>query len=72
MNKLREMKRQAQGITNKYCDGVAKKLEDQVKKLLKVYNYSFECAEGLDDLITQRDKDRKELDFLRLALQRLK
>lgn len=66
------MKVQAQGITNKYCDGVAKKLEDQVKKLLKVYNYSFECAEGLDELIAQRDKDRKELEQLKLALQQLK
>jgi hypothetical protein len=33
-----------------HCEGVAVKLLNQIKKVLKAYNYSHTCSEGLDGL----------------------
>jgi hypothetical protein len=41
MSNLREKKKDKNNINNKYCDGVAKKLEDRVKKVLLSYDYTF-------------------------------
>jgi hypothetical protein len=46
---LRELK-QLESPNRNYCEGVAIKLLNQLKKVLKTYNYSFSCAEGLNKL----------------------
>lgn len=33
-----------------FCEGVAPSLEKQLKKILKVYNYSYACTQGLPEL----------------------
>lgn len=69
MNSLREKKKDISAQNNKYCEGVAKKLEDRVKKLLKIYDYTFECAEGIDEL---REKKLREESELAAAEKRLR
>ena len=61
MANLREKKNDKNNVNNKYCEGVAKKLEDRVKKVLMTYDYTFECAEGLEELKLKRDNDKREL-----------
>lgn len=68
---LREKKKDVSNIKNKYCEGVAKKLEDRIKKVLLSYDYTFECAEGLDELKRQRDEDKVELDKAESRLRQL-
>ena len=36
---------------------MVKSLEEELRKSLRIYNYSFACAEGLEDL----EKDREKL-----------
>ena len=36
------------------CKGVVLSLELDLKKVLRIFNYSFACSEGLEDL----EKDR--------------
>ena len=48
MTNLREKKKDKSNINNMYCEGVVKKLEDRVKKVLMTYDYTFECAQGLE------------------------
>ena len=50
MTNLREKKNDKSNINNKYCEGVVKKLEDRVKRVLMTYDYTFDCAEGLDTM----------------------
>lgn len=61
MNSLREKKKDINAKSNKYCEGVAKKLEDRVRKLLKIYDYTFECAEGYDELKDKKIFEEREL-----------
>lgn len=61
MASLREKKKDKSTINNTFCEGVAKKLEDRVKKVIISYNYTFECAEGLRDMEQQRDNSRANL-----------
>jgi hypothetical protein len=62
MANLREKKKDKNNINNKYCEGVVKKLEDRVKKVLLSYDYTFECAEGLEEMVNQKQNDIKELE----------
>jgi hypothetical protein len=41
---LRQKKIEIGNVTNEYCEGIAKKLEDQVERVLRIYNYTFSCA----------------------------
>lgn len=41
MANLRLKKKDKSNINNKYCEGVAAKLLDRVKKVLLNYNYTF-------------------------------
>lgn len=52
---LKFKKKQFGNIKNKYCQGVALKLEMQIKRLLKAINWTFMCADGLQDLINKRN-----------------
>jgi len=61
MANLREKKKDKSNINNKYCEGVVKKLEDRVKKVLLSYDYTFECAEGLEDMRSQKNSDLQDL-----------
>ena len=45
----------------KHCEGVAKNLESQLKKVLRTFNYSFACAEGLENTLQEKEKREKEL-----------
>ncbi len=54
LSHLREKKKEFGNTTNKYCEGVALKLEMQIKRLLKAVNWTFMCADGLDDLTNKR------------------
>jgi hypothetical protein len=47
---LRQKKKELGNNTNKYCEGVALKLEMQIKRLLKAVNWTFSCADGLKEL----------------------
>lgn len=58
MTNLREKKKDKSNISNKYCEGVVKKLEDRVKKVLMTYDYTFECAEGLEDIKRKRNEHK--------------
>ena len=71
MTSLREKKKDASAQHNKYCEGVAKKLEDRVKKLLRIYDYTFECAEGLDDLRARLLSHQADLTFTLRRLEEL-
>ena len=71
MASLREKKKDVNSQNNKYCEGVAKKLEDRVKKLLKIYDYTFECAEGVDELNDKKVAEEKELESFRNRLKEL-
>ena len=71
MSNLREKKKDINNIKNKYCEGVAKKLEDRVKKVLLSYDYTFECAEGLEEKRNQRDDDRADLEKAQARLKYL-
>jgi hypothetical protein len=35
---------------HEHCEGVSIKLSNQIKKVLKAYNFSHMCAEGIDEL----------------------
>lgn len=48
MSSLRDKKKEADNRPNKYCKGVAIKLEERMKVLLNMYDYLFKCAEGKD------------------------
>ena len=37
-------------VNSSFCEGVIPSLERQLKKILKVYNYSYACTQGLADL----------------------
>jgi hypothetical protein len=37
-----------------HCEGVAVKLLNQIKKVLKAYNYSHTCTEGLEPLKAEK------------------
>lgn len=39
-----------ESYNSSYCEGVAALLQRQFKKILRVYNYSFACSEGLEAL----------------------
>lgn len=71
MSNLREKKRESNNVNNKYCEGVAKKLEDRVKKVLMTYDYTFECAEGLEDLRIKKRNITEELDIAQKRLKEL-
>lgn len=70
MASLREKKKDVNS-NNKYCEGVAKKLEDRVRKLLKIYDYTFECASGIDELKIKKIEDNKELESAQKRLKEL-
>lgn len=52
-NKLRHLKK-VEDRRSAHCEGVARKLEVQIRKVLRAYNYSHVCAEGLDQLRQER------------------
>jgi hypothetical protein len=41
MSSLREKKKDKSNVNNKFCEGVANKLLDRVKKVLQSYSYTF-------------------------------
>lgn len=43
-----------QSSNREHCEGVAVKLLNQIKKVLKAYNYSHTCTEGLDSLRAEK------------------
>jgi len=53
INALKRLK-EVEGEEKNFCEGVTISLERQLKKILKVYNYSFACSEGLSDLKNTR------------------
>lgn len=61
---LKQLKKR-ESPNRQFCEGVARSLIKQLKKLLSVYNYSFTCSEGLPDL-----KSKKLI--LGVELERLK
>lgn len=69
MERLRQKKKEFGSQVNKYCEGVAKKLESQIKKLLKVYNLTYSCAEGLDQLLAERARHLEDLQATRQRLR---
>ena len=71
MASLREKKKDVNAQNNKYCEGVAKKLEDRVKKLLKIYDYTFECAEGIDELKEKKADEERDLKAYKKRLEEL-
>ena len=42
-----------------------------MKKVLQSYDYTFECAEGLDELTIKKDKNVEELRAAELRLKEL-
>lgn len=62
-NELKSLKRK-ENPNSEYCEGVTLSLLKQLKKVLKIYNYSFACSEGLPEL--QNSKI-----ILHIELQRL-
>ena len=40
---------------------MALKLEMQIKRLLKAINWTFTCADGLEDLINKRERQLQSL-----------
>ena len=71
MNSFRRRKKENENVPNKYCEGVAKILEEQVKKILLDYNYTFSCAEGKQALIDKKNQEEKELDDAKKRLAAL-
>lgn len=70
-NKLRHLKK-VEDRRSAHCEGVARKLELQIRKVLRAYNYSHVCAEGLDQLRQERTLIEEKLrglkdDYARLA-----
>ena len=63
-NQLKELKGY-ETLNSSYCEGVARILLKQLKKILRVYNYSFACSEGLIDLQRTRVHLLKELQELK-------
>ena len=51
---LKKLKRPQGEMSLVNCKGVVLSLELNLKKVLKIFNYSFACSEGLEDL----EKDR--------------
>jgi hypothetical protein len=53
---LKELKwlKKHESKNREYCAGVAASLVIQLKKILRVYNYSFSCTDGLNDLNTRK------------------
>ena len=64
VSELKRLKR-VETSESSFCEGVTPSLEKQLKKILKVYNYSFACSEGLSDLKNSRL-------LIEIELQRLK
>ena len=56
-HKLRLLKKM-ESSNREHCEGVAVKLLNQIKKVLKAYNYSHTCSEGLDGL----NIEKKEIE----------
>lgn len=64
LNDLRAKKKEFGNTTNKYCEGVALKLEMQIKRLLRAMNWTFMCADGLRELEAKVEQDQRELQSL--------
>ena len=45
---LMEDLKEKKGINNTYCEGVAKKLDRKIRRILMEYDYAFECAENIE------------------------
>lgn len=54
-----------EGHNRTYCRGVAAILESQLKKILRVYNYSYSCSEGLLELQNNRVQLLAEIGHLK-------
>ena len=68
ISKLQRLKKdQKANLT--FCEGVALKLEEQLRKVLKAFNYSYACMEGLEDAEQERVRLNQRLKDLKGELE---
>lgn len=63
---MRQLKK-LENPNREHCEGVALKLLAQIKKVLKAYNYSHSCEDGLEKL--RREKEQLESNIKNMEIQ---